>query len=64
MPFVILAFAAAGILSRDLNRHNWGARRPSPNSEELVALDGADWQAEMTPVGFLTVAAWSHGGNG
>ena len=32
MAFVIVAFSAAGILTRDLNRHNWGRRQFSSNS--------------------------------
>ncbi|CAE7261408.1 unnamed protein product [Symbiodinium sp. CCMP2592] len=54
MAFVIVAFSAAGVLTRDLNKHNWGVRSLSPNSciEELVALDGADWQQEPKPVAF------------
>ena len=27
MAFVILAFSSAGIMTRDLNKHNWGVRR-------------------------------------
>ena len=44
MAFVILAFSSAGIMTRDLNKHNWGVRRFSNDGviQELVAIDGAD----------------------
>ena len=48
MAFVILAFSSAGILTRDLNKHNWGIRKFSSDGviQELVAIDGADWHQE------------------
>ena len=51
MAFVILAFSSAGILTRDLNKHNWGIRRFSSDGviQELVAIDGADWHQEGGP---------------
>ena len=54
MAFVILAFSSAGILTRDLNKHNWGIRRFSSDGviQELVAIDGADWHQEGGPTPF------------
>ena len=54
MAFVILAFSSAGILTRDLNKHNWGIRKFSSDGviQELVAIDGADWHQEGGPTPF------------
>ena len=54
MAFVIVAFSAAGILTRDLNKHNWGRRQFSSNSSlaEMVVIDGADWAEENGPCSF------------
>ena len=54
MAFVILAFSSAGIMTRDLNKHNWGVRRFSNDGviQELVAIDGADWHQEGGPTPF------------
>ena len=54
MAFIILAFSSAGILTRDLNKHNWGVRRYSADGamQELVVIDGADWQQEGGPTPF------------
>ena len=64
MAFVILAFSSAGILTRDLNKHNWGIRRFSSDGviQELVAIDGADWHQERRgdQPHFLPAAVWSH----
>ena len=49
MEFVIVAFSAAGISTR--NRRNWGRRQFSSNSSlaEMVLLGGADWAPGILP---------------